>query len=208
MKKFLNCCLITLCYWLIMFIGPGLVLLWNNFSYYVAGLGYGSESFMYKLLTFLSQPIACLAAVGVAGSLFDGKHKLCTLVNCVIGTCLCTVIAILNFCLSKNFLLVGELAVSAIVSIIIAGMLSKSIVCIEAEEFKDLNEHKTECYKLMEKLSQYEEAMFVLEMLAEKSNTSVVAIADQLFVNYHKHGGYSEEDARAMLNTWKQNRLN
>lgn len=207
MKKFLNCCLITLCYWLILFIGPALVLLWNNFSYYVAGTGYGSESLMYKVLTFFSQPIACFAAAGLAGSLFGGKHKLCTIVNCVIGACLCAVISIFNFYLSQNVALVGALAASTIVCIITATMMSKSLVCIDEVELKDLNEYKAEHDKLMEKLSQYEEAMFVLEMLAEKSNTSVVSIADQLFVNFQRHAGYSEDDARTMLNNRKQNRL-
>jgi hypothetical protein len=85
--------------------------------------------------------------------------------------------------------------------------MSKSLVCIDEVELKDLNEYKAEHDKLMEKLSQYEEAMFVLEMLAEKSNTSVVSIADQLFVNFQRHAGYSEDDARTMLNNRKQNRL-
>lgn len=134
MKKILNCCLITLCYWLILFIGPAIVLLWNNFSYYVAGTGYGTESLMYKLLTFFSQPIACFAAAGLAASMFGGKHKLCTLVNCVVGTCLCAVLAMFYMFFTADLARFGSMAVSAVACIITAVMQAKDIKVTDPEQ--------------------------------------------------------------------------
>lgn len=126
-KTILNGCLVTLCYWLILFVGPAIVLLWNNFSYYVAGTGYGSESLMYKVLTFFSQPIACFAAAGVAASLFGGKHKLCTLVNCVIGACLCAILAMFYVFFAYNIEMFGSMALSAIACIATAVMQAKDL---------------------------------------------------------------------------------
>jgi hypothetical protein len=199
MKKFLNCCLITLCYWQILFIGPAIVLLWNNFSYYVAGTGYGSESFMYKLLTFLSQPIACFAAAGLAGSLFGGKHKLCTLVNCVVGACLCSVIAIFNFYLSQNATLVGALAVSSIACIITAASLSKGIVYID--EQASLEKHKS----IQAELNDSNNAARILNLISKKTGRTATDIAETLYISFRKAVGVSEDFAREELEKEKQN---
>lgn len=197
MKKFLNCCLVTLCYWLILFIGPAIVLLWNNFSYYVAGTGYGSESFMYKLLTFFSQPIACFAAAGLAGSLLGGKHKLCSLINCVIGACFCAVLAFFNFFFSENIAMVGSLAVSAVACIITATMHSKEFAAPHLVE--ELERYKNENEKLQSDLKNLKDAEYILNIIAKRVESTPDEVAEQLYISVRKIAGLSEEAARNEL---------
>lgn len=205
MKKFLNCCLVTLCYWLILFIGPAIVLLWNNFSYYVAGTGYGSESFMYKLLTFFSQPIACFVAAGLAGSLFGGKHKLCVMINCVVGACFCAVLAFFNFFFSENVVMIGSLAISAVACIITAVMFSKELTAPHLVE--ELERYKNENEKLQAHLKDLNDAEYVLNILSKKVEVSPTDIAEQLYVSCRKNAGLSEAAARNELQQEQSKRI-
>lgn len=94
MKRFLECTLVTICYWLAIFIGPAILLLWNNLSYYVSGFGYGPESLMYKVLTFISQPVSCFLATSIAISVGKKKHNLCVLTNCIFASIFCAFITV------------------------------------------------------------------------------------------------------------------
>ena len=44
MRKFYSCFLVTLCFWLLAFFGPMLVMLWNNVGYAVTCLLYTSDA--------------------------------------------------------------------------------------------------------------------------------------------------------------------
>lgn len=203
MKNFLRRFAVTFCYWLLMFIGPAVVLLWNNFSYYFTGAGYGSESVMYRVLTFFSQPISCFLAAGLAGSLFDGRHRLCALVNCVVGACYCSASALMYLLFVDNSAMLGAMAVSAIACIITAYMQANGLVCIEdAEELERL---QTENIKLKESLKDQHDATYVLNMIAKRSGLTTSAMAESLYINFRKAGGCTEEAARAELQKEKQN---
>ena len=203
MKRFFRCSAVTFCYWLLMFIGPAIVLLWNNFSYYFTGAGYGSESLMYRVLTFFSQPISCFLAAGLAGSIFEGKHRLCTLVNCVVGACYCSASALMYLFFVENSAMLGAMAVSAIACIITAYMQANGLVCIDdAEELEDL---RAENIELKESLKDQHDATYVLNMIAKRSGLTTTALAESLYINFRKAAGLSEEAARAELQKEKQN---
>jgi hypothetical protein len=203
MKRFFRCSAVTFCYWLLMFIGPAIVLLWNNFSYYFTGAGYGSESLMYRVLTFFSQPISCFLAAGLAGSIFDGKHRLCTLVNCVVGACYCSASALMYLLFVDNSAMLGAMAVSAIACITTAYMQANGLVCtVDSEELERL---QTENIKLKESLKDQNDATYVLNMIAKRSGVTTTAMAESLFINFRKAGGCTEEAARAELQKEKQN---
>lgn len=203
MKRFFRCSAVTFCYWLLMFIGPAIVLLWNNFSYYFTGAGYGSESLMYRVLTFFSQPISCFLAAGLAGSIFDGKHRLCTLVNCVVGACYCSASALMYLLFVDNSAMLGAMAVSAIACITTAYMQANGLVCTEDSE--ELERLQTENIKLKESLKDQNDATYVLNMIAKRSGVTTTAMAESLFINFRKAGGCTEEVARAELQKEKQN---
>ena len=203
MKRFFRCSAVTFCYWLLMFIGPAIVLLWNNFSYYFTGAGYGSESVMYRVLTFFSQPISCFLAAGLAGSIFDGKHRLCTLVNCVVGACYCSASALMYLLFVDNSAMLGAMAVSAIACITTAYMQANGFVCTEDSE--ELERLQTENIKLKESLKDQNDATYVLNMIAKRSGVTTTAMAESLFINFRKAGGCTEEAARAELQKEKQN---
>lgn len=127
MKKFFECTLVTFCYWLAIFIGPAVVLLWNNLSYYVSGLGYGPESLMYKVLTFLSQPVSCFLAATIAMSVGKEKHNLCVLTNCILATVFCAVLT-LSYVNNADFgVKMWSMLVSAIACIATSIMTAKEV---------------------------------------------------------------------------------
>lgn len=206
MKRFFRCSAVTFCYWLLMFIGPAIVLLWNNFSYYFTGAGYGSESLMYRVLTFFSQPISCFLAAGLAGNIFEGKHRLCTLVNCVVGACYCSASALMYLFFVDNSAMLGAMAVSAIACIITAYMQANGLVCIEdAEELEKL---QAENIKLQDALSDQKHITYVLGLIADRSKMTTVQLVETLYINFRKQSGCSAEDARSELqkeiHTWTQ----
>lgn len=99
MKKFFVCTGAVLSYWLLIFLGPVLVLFINNIGYYVTGAGWGPNSIMYSVLRFCSQPIACFMAYVAMKMILKEAHKVLALVNCIIAACMCTLFA---FTASRN----------------------------------------------------------------------------------------------------------
>ena len=134
MRRFTNCVIVTVCYWLLLLIGPALVRLWNDIGYSFAGAGYGSESFMYKVLIFFSQPISCFIAAAAAGNLFSGKHRLCTFVNCIVSACLCAAMSLNYFFFDDNLPMFGVMICSAIVCIITSVTQAKGLVYLDDKE--------------------------------------------------------------------------
>ena len=134
MKRFIRCAVVTVCYWVAMFIGPTVVLLWNNFSYLFTGAGYGSDSFMYRVLSFFSQPISCFVAAGLAGSLFDGKHKLCTFVNCIVAACYCSAMIFIYLFFVDSASMLGVMIFSTIACIITSATQANGLVYIDDKE--------------------------------------------------------------------------
>ena len=136
MKRFMRCAAVTVCYWVAMFIGPAVVLLWNNFGYFLTGAGYGTDSFMYRVLSFFSQPISCFIAAGLAGSLFDGKHRLCTFVNCVVAACYCSAMIFVYLFYVDNAAMLGVMIFSAIACIITSVAQANGLVYIDEVDLK------------------------------------------------------------------------
>lgn len=89
MYRLFKCVCAMLVYWILLFIGPAFVMLFNNVGYYVTGGGWGPGSLMYKVLQFFSQPIACVLAYGALKGLLHDDHNVLVLVNCTVATCVC-----------------------------------------------------------------------------------------------------------------------
>lgn len=89
MKKFFVCVGAVLAYLLLLFLGPALVMIFNNIGYYATGGGWGPGSLMYRVLQFFSQPISCLIAYAAIKAILKGEHKVLALTNCIIASCLC-----------------------------------------------------------------------------------------------------------------------
>ena len=204
MKKFLNCTLVTLCYWVLLFIGPAIVLLWNNLSYSLTGGGYGQDSLMYKVLVFFSQPISCFLAAGMSGNIDNGKHKVCLLVNCVIGACYCAASFLMYSFFISNASMQWVMAVSAIACIVTAASQAKGLV--SAVELRDLENLKNENAKLHSKIEEMHNTyrvsakhLFLLDLMCNKSGVTKEKILESLYVSYLKASGTTEEEARADL---------
>lgn len=113
----------TLAFWVAVFIGPVFVLLLNNLGYYVSGTGWGQNSFMYKVLTFLSQPIACVIAYSIAKAISKDKHPVCVLVNTIVCTCMCVLFAIVASSTTKML----QMIISAVICIVMAVVEAKEV---------------------------------------------------------------------------------
>lgn len=129
-RSFFICCGAVLVYWVLILVGPALVLLLNNIGYYVTGGGWGPNSIMYKILEFFSQPISCFLAYGAAMSVSKGEHKICVLTNCIVAACMC---GLLIFT-SATSMLSATMAVSAVCCIVTAVMVSKEISSKSSEQ--------------------------------------------------------------------------
>lgn len=127
MRKIITIFLMTLCFWAIVFIGPVIVMLWNNLAYYLSGLGYGPDSFMYQLLTFVSQPISCFIAAAAANAIGKYKRYICVLVNCIVCACFCTLLATAGF-LEKDFMNMASMIVSVVICIVACCLFIKASV--------------------------------------------------------------------------------
>lgn len=123
MKKIITYIGATLAFWALVFLGPALVMLMNNVGYYVSGGGWGPDSFMYKVLQFFSQPIACAMAYYAIDTICKGKHLVCVLVNCVVAACLSMLLGLCEFIIGKplnaaQMILSGIVCIAYTVSII------------------------------------------------------------------------------------------
>ena len=195
MKKFFSCILVTVIYWVLMFVGPAIVLIWNNFSYSFTGSGYGPESIMYRILLLLSQPISCFLAAGIAGNALNGEHRLCVFANCIIGTCYCTVCVFMYIFFIDNINMLFTMAISAIACIITAYTQSSELQNMGSTD--ELEKYISENAKLKKLLNDHTEATYVLDLVATKAGASSVDLARSLFVNFRKASGLSEDAARS-----------
>ena len=71
---------------------------------------------------------------------------------------------------------------------------------------KTISRLHTENLELHRILNRQEDAVYMLELIAKQGNLTMEDIADSLYVNYHKSLGYSDVDAKALLNQRKQER--
>lgn len=83
------CISATAAYWAVLFLGPAVILLLNNAGYYVSGAGWGTDSLMYKILQFLSQPLSCFFAFAAAESVAKGRFRGWLWFNCLLGGAMC-----------------------------------------------------------------------------------------------------------------------
>ena len=127
MKKILTCSAATLSYWALLFLGPALILLLNNIGYYFSGGGWGPGSFMYNVLSFFSQPLSCFLAYAAAKGICKESHKICVLINCIVGIGM-TILSAIGASNAGNTKLLISMIISTIVCTITA--------VIEAVEIK------------------------------------------------------------------------
>ena len=74
----------------------------------------------------------------------------------------------------------------------------------EDRSSKTIGELHTKNMELHRILNRQKDAVYMLELIAKRGNLTMEDIADSLYVNYHKSMGYSDADARALLNQKKQ----
>ena len=123
----LKCIGIIAAYWALILFGPILVMILNRIALWFSGGGFYEGSFGYKVLVFLSQPIACSLAHSAAKSISDDNHNICVLVNEIIAICL------FAFLIWSSLFILDEIAnvlsytVSAIVNIIYAVLTVKTL---------------------------------------------------------------------------------
>ncbi len=123
----LVCLGITAAYWVLILLGPGLVVLFNNITLWFSGGGFYEGSFGYKLLVFFSQPFACYLAYSAAESISEDEHSICVLVNEIVAICIFILLTFSAFFLLGEPLNAISYIVSAIATIISAVYTSKTL---------------------------------------------------------------------------------
>ena len=135
MKKFLLFFGAVLSYWALMFLGPAIVMLFNNIGYYVTGGGWGPDSLMYAVLQFFSQPISCFVAYGAATAILKENGKIFILTNCVIAACMCVLFAFTASETSQRLAMI----VSVVACVYTAIMAAKDIKQTQVKETTTVN---------------------------------------------------------------------
>lgn len=90
-----------------------------------------------------------------------------------------------------------------IVTCVIAFFFGKH--CKQAALESDLEKCRAENMKLSASLKDQNDSTYILEMIARKAGSTTTELAQSLFINFRKAGGYTEEAARAELQKEKQN---
>lgn len=108
MKKFLG----ILAFWGIAFLGPGLVVLFAQFSYSVVGAG---ESFPSEIVYLISQGLACYLAYLAVVKITKEPGGYCARYNCMICTLVMGCMALTDFVNGTNLRAVA-LAIAAVIS--------------------------------------------------------------------------------------------
>ena len=86
---------VILAFWGLMLFGPMLIRIFIYFARRIAGEGYSIGSISYKIIAFVSQPIACFIAHETAKDISRDKHDVCVLVNEIVAACLFCLFVIL-----------------------------------------------------------------------------------------------------------------
>lgn len=120
----------TAAYWALLFFGPAIIMLFNNIGYYFSGGGYGPDSFMYKVLQFLSQPLSVFIAYSAAKSICNNIKTTSILINTIIAVCILVALAFAGF-IVENTSNAIQMVVSCIACIVTAFWASKDIKNIE-----------------------------------------------------------------------------
>ena len=105
-------------YWVLLFIGPAIVMIFNDIGYYVTGGGWGPDSLMHAVLQFFSQPISCAIAYGAMKYILKDDGKVLSLVNCVIASCMCAVFAFTATETSQRWAMIVSIVVCAYTAVI------------------------------------------------------------------------------------------
>ena len=123
----LKCIGLIAAYWALILFGPLLVMIWNRIAVWLSGGGFYEGSFGYKILVFLSQPIACSLAHSAAKSISDDNHNICVLVNEIVAVCLLVFLTWSSFFLLNEIINAINYIVSAVVVIIYAVLTAKTL---------------------------------------------------------------------------------
>ena len=127
MKKLFHALLITICFWVVAFSGPFFLGIWNYFSYYVSGLGYGPGSLMDQVFSLLAQPLSFLMAASIAKSAGKEEHNLCVFANALLGAFLCAVLAFFNYRYDGDSAKMWSMTISCIACIYDVWCMAKGI---------------------------------------------------------------------------------
>lgn len=122
-SKFFKCFFATLTFWATVALGPFAILLLNNIGYYLGGVGWEPNSFMYNVTAFLAQPMACVVAVYFAGQISNNEHLICVLTNTIVCACICVLIV---FTTAKQSTF-WSMIVSAVACIVMCVIQAKDI---------------------------------------------------------------------------------
>ncbi len=120
MKKLLG----TLAFWGLVILGPVAIMLWNKFSYIMAGLGYGEGSFFYNALLLISQGLACGMAYFAVISITGEPGGYCARYNCLICAVVMAGLTISDITLGETFR-AATLGIGAAVSCVCLGRVIK-----------------------------------------------------------------------------------
>lgn len=126
-RSVLKCIGIIAAYWALILFGPLLVMIWNRIAVWFSGGGFYEGSFGYKILVFLSQPIACSLAHSAAKSISDDNHNICVLVNEIVTVCLFVFLTWSSFFLLNEIINAISYIVSIVVTIICAVSTAKTL---------------------------------------------------------------------------------
>ena len=123
----MKCVGITIAFWGMVLLGPGLVILFNNLTTLFSEAGYYEGSIGYKILVFFSQSIGCALAYSVAESISKYDHQICVFVNEIICICFLVLLALSMFFLLNETINGLNYVVATIVTIICSKETVKSI---------------------------------------------------------------------------------
>lgn len=97
--------------------------------------------------------------------------------------------------------------VYAFAAAVLYGVLKFGIYIGEERNDKTIGELHAENMELHRILNKQDEAVYIIELIAQRNNLTMENMADIFYINYYKCMGYSDSDARALLDQEKQKRI-
>ena len=197
MAKFFKCFFAILAYWALMFLGPAIVMIFNDIGYNLTGGGWGPDSLMRNILQFFAQPISCVLACSAITSILSGSHKPLISVNCVIASCLCTLFAFTATEPTQMWAMI----VSSLACTTTAAYQAKNTENPEAENA--LLKSKEENAKLIKEIDQLRKEsnysakqLYLLNLITDKFGSSIDGLLESIYKNLLIANGKTAEEAK------------
>lgn len=197
MSRFFKCFAAVLAYWALMFLGPAIVMIFNDIGYNLTGGGWGPDSLMRKILQFFSQPISCVLACSAITSILKGTHKPLISINCVIASCMCTLFAFTATEPTQMWAMI----ISSLASAITAAYQSKNTENPETENA--LLKSREENAKLIKEIEQLKKEsnysakqLYLLNLITDKFGSSIDGLLESIYKNLLIANGKTAEEAK------------